>query len=435
MQITLPIIELRDYQKEIYEAIVNGGKRRAICVWARRSGKDITLLNIITALAIKDVGTYAYFLPTYTQAKKVIWTSISNDGRSMLDMAIPKELVKKKNEADMSVTLVNGSVIQFLGAESVDRIVGTNYKFVVFSEAALMTDKPWNLIRPILTANKGGAVFISTPRSKNWFHTLWEMAKQDDEWITSLKTCYDTGSATQEDIERERREGMPESLIQQEYFVDFNVANEGSFFGQEIQRMREDGRISDFPIDLSIPVETAWDLGVSDATSIVFYQKVGEWIYVIDHFESNGQSLKDYIRMIQDKGYIYSKHHLPHDGKQRELTTGITRMDFFYEMGVHNVDIVPMRSVMYGIECVHRLLPRCKIHSRCKQLIKCLELYHKEYDDKNDVYKDIPVHDFSSHSVDSFRYAAVSIRSEINAKLGSIMQQPRVSPYNPIWND
>ena len=434
--VTLPVIKLRPYQQEIYQKVVNEGCKRVICVWSRRAGKDILLLNIIAALAIKEKGTYAYFLPTYTQAKKVIWKSISNDGRSMLDMALPKELISKKNDSDMSVTLINGSIIQFLGAESVDRIVGTNYKFVVFSEAALMDERPWSLIRPILMANKGGAAFISTPRSRNWFYDMWIRAREDANWVTSLKTCYDTGVATEEDIEKERKEGMPESLIKQEYFCDFTAANEGSYYGQEIQKMREDGRISDFPIDDAIPVSTTFDLGISDATAIVFYQQIGDWVYVIDYYESNGQSLKDYARVLKEKGYMYGTHHLPHDAKQRDLSTGISRLEFFREMGITNVETIPVKPITYGIECVHRLFPKCKIHStNCQKLIKCLEMYRKEYDEKNNVFKDKPVHDFASHGCDSFRYLGEVIREETNAKLGSIMQIPMQGTYNPFkWS-
>ena len=133
---------------------------------------------------------------------------------------------------------------------------------------------------------------------------------------------------------------------------------------------------------------------------------------------------------------MYDKHHLPHDAKQRDLSTGISRLEFFREMGITNVETIPVKPITYGIECVHRLFPKCKIHStNCQKLIKCLEMYRKEYDEKNNVFKDKPVHDFASHGCDSFRYLGEVIREETNAKLGSIMQIPMQGTYNPFkWS-
>lgn len=433
--IKLPVAELRDYQIEPYQKIVNEGCKRAILVFHRRAGKSVLMLSILTALALKERGNYAYMLPTFTQAKRVIWQSISNDGIKIIDMCIPRELIAKKNDSDMSITLVNGSVIQLYGAESVDRLVGGNYKALCFDEAALMSEQPWQLLRPVIKANNGTAIFISTPRSKNWFYDLWNMAKDNCEWYTSLKTYKDTGMLTDDDIESERMSGMPENLIAQEYMCDFNTANVGSYFGQEIEQMRRDGRITDFPIDDSIPVSTSWDLGISDSSAIVFYQRIGEWFYIIDEYESNGQSLKDYAKVLRDKGYFYDMHHLPHDAAHRDLSTGISRLEFMREMGINNVDIVPIKKINYGIECVHRILPRVKIHSKCQHLIKCMEMYHKEFDEKNNVFKDVPVHDWSSHMASAFRYFAEVARDQLNVERSNTMFEVRRETYNPMkWS-
>ena len=394
--IKLPVAELRDYQKGVYDFFVNNNGKRGVLVWSRRSGKDIVCLNIIAAMAIKEKGTYFYCNPTYTQCVKTIWKSISNDGTSMLDMAFPRALIAKKNDADMSVTLINGSIVTFLGSDNIDRIVGTNPKMIVYSEAALSDPRGWNLLRPVLANNKGAALFVSTPRGRNWFYDLYNLSKSNKDWYSSLLTCEQTGSATKEEVQKEIEEGMDPRLAQQEFYCSFDVGSVGSYYADEIAKMREDGRISDFPIDTAYPVYTACDLGYSDATSFIFYQHIGEWFYIIDEYESNGQSLKDYVKMLREKGYNYDRHYFPHDINQHELGTGYTRLQMLREIGI-NGDVVPLKSLNYGIECVHRLFPRVKIHSKCKSLIKSLEMYRKKFDERNNVFLDTPVHDAYSH--------------------------------------
>lgn len=432
--IKLPVAELRDYQKGVYDFFVNNNGKRGVLVWSRRSGKDIVCLNIIAAMAIKEKGTYFYCNPTYTQCVKTIWKSISNDGTSMLDMAFPRALIAKKNDADMSVTLINGSIVTFLGSDNIDRIVGTNPKMIVYSEAALSDPRGWNLLRPVLANNKGAALFVSTPRGRNWFYDLYNLSKSNKDWYSSLLTCEQTGSATKEEVQKEIEEGMDPRLAQQEFYCSFDVGSVGSYYADEIAKMREDGRISDFPIDTAYPVYTACDLGYSDATSFIFYQHIGDWYYVIDEYESNGQSLKDYVKMLKEKGYNYERHYFPHDINQHELGTGYTRLQMLREMGI-NGDVVPLKSLNYGIECVHRLLPRVKIHTKCKSLIKSLEMYRKKFDERNNVFLDTPVHDEYSHYADAFRYFAEVVRDQLNVERSITLFEVRKDPYNPMkWN-
>jgi len=111
--------------------------------------------------AIKKVGVYFYCLPTFRQAKLVIWDSITNDGRRFLDF-IPKELIASMNSQEMKIKLVNGSMIQLIGSDTYDTsLVGTNPRMIVFSEFALSDVRAYQYSRPILTANNGVAILLS----------------------------------------------------------------------------------------------------------------------------------------------------------------------------------------------------------------------------------------------------------------------------------
>lgn len=195
------------------------GIQRLILVGHRRLGKDKMVFANLPKKMMERVGTYFYFLPTYNQARKVIWNGADGEGFRFLDH-FPKEIVKKKNEADMILELTNGSILQLVGADNIDRIVGTNPIGVVFSEYSIMKPEVWDFISPILTENGGFAVFVYTPRGQNHGYKLMKMAEKNPKWhVEILKVSY-TNAVKEEDL-LEQKQGMSASLYNQEYECDF----------------------------------------------------------------------------------------------------------------------------------------------------------------------------------------------------------------------
>ena len=217
----------RNYQLNFLKAM-DGGCKRAILVWNRRSGKDKTCFNYTVKKAFERIGTYYYFLPTYSQAKKVIWDNIDNDGFRMLDH-IPSDLIKSTNATELKIELVNGSFIQLIGADEFKKAgVGTNPIGVVFSEYSVTDPEAWRYVAPILAANGGWAVFNFTPRGQNHAWTLLQQAKDNPNWFTEILTINETKVLTPEALEEERKMN-PIDIIEQEYFCKF-IEGAGSFF-------------------------------------------------------------------------------------------------------------------------------------------------------------------------------------------------------------
>jgi hypothetical protein len=208
---------------------MDSGIKRAVLVWHRRSGKDKTCWNYMIKEACSKVGTYFYLLPTYSQAKKVIWDNIDNDGFKMLDH-IPRELIKNKNATELKIELINGSVIQLIAADEFGKSgVGTNPIGVVFSEYSINRPEVWDFVRPILKVNGGWAIFNFTPRGMNHAHKQLAIARQQQDWYAEVLTIADTNILTEEDMLQERAEGMAEDLIEQEYYCKF-IEGAGAFF-------------------------------------------------------------------------------------------------------------------------------------------------------------------------------------------------------------
>jgi phage terminase large subunit len=375
----------------------------------RLRSRDITIFNLLIRASLKKVGVYFYVFPEYAQAKRVIWDSITNTGERFLDY-IPKGIIKSSNSQEMKIVLHNGSLIQLAGSNNIDALRGTNPQGIVFSEYAWQDPEAYKALRPILLANDGWAIFASTPFGNNAFYDLYRHASQSPDWFCEKLTVEDTKHISLEAIQKEREEGLiSEDMIEQEYYTSFNRGVEGAYYAKYVERMRLDGRIGDVPVSYGTQVHTAWDLGVRDSTSIVFFETVAGSIRIVDYYENSKHGLEHYVQVIKSKPYLYGKHIAPHDIAVREFTSGIARIDKARELGI-NFTIAPNLSIEDGIEAVRTMLNKTYIDQRkCERVIKALENYRQEWDSKNKVYKSRPLHDMWSHTADSLRYMAVSL--------------------------
>ena len=195
----------------------------------------------------------------------------------------------------------------------------------------------------------------------------------------------------------------------------------GTVFGKQIAQAEIDGRIGSVPYDASAGTYTAIDLGIGDSTAIWWFQMVGQEIHFIDHYESSGEELGHYISIIKNKPYNYTTHYLPHDAKQRELQTGLTRVEFFENNGIHNIEVLRPTNFQLGQDDIN-MIARPKFskvwidRDKCERGLKCLRAYHYEYDEKNKLLKDKPEHDWSSHSSSAFIYALIAAQESTEAQ-------------------
>jgi phage terminase large subunit len=309
----------------------------------------------------------------------------------------------------MKIEIVNGSMFQVIGTDNIDSIVGTNPIGCIFSEYSLQNPKAWDFVRPILSENGGWAVFNYTPRGKNHGYELYEMAKSNPSWFCEVLTVDDTHAITLEAINEERLSGMDEDLIQQEFYCSFNAAIQGSYYSKQLSLLEEMNRVTEVAYESNVPVHTFWDLGIGDAMSIWFVQFVGREVHIIDFYEAEGEGFPYYVKVLQEKGYIYGTHNAPHDIAVKELGTGVSRLETAEKLGI-KFKIVKNISIDDGINAVRTLLPRCWFDKeKTKQGWNALVNYHKEYDENRKQYKNTPYHDWSSHAADAFRYLAVGV--------------------------
>lgn len=400
----------RHYQTPLWGQL-EAGKKRVVAVWHRRAGKDSAALNWTAVQAFQRIGTYWHMLPTQRQARKVVWDGVDSQGRKVIDQVWPKELRKAENSVDMKIELINGSVWQCVGSDAYDSLVGSNPVGVVFSEYAIADPSAWDYIRPILAENGGWAIFIYTPRGGNHGKDLFDMACSHPDWYAELLTVDDTGSISSTAVDDERKAGMEENIIQQEFYCSFLGVVDGSYYGREMQNARAEGRITRVPWEPTLPVHTAWDLGMGDDNPIWFFQQVGLEVRIIDYYVNRGVGFDHYAKILGEKPYSYGEHLAPHDVKVRELgAQGLSRKASLAKLGI-KVRVLDKASVADGINAARVLLAKCWFdNEKCKVGIKALELYKRKYDEKRKVFSEGPDPDWASHPADAFRYLAMGIR-------------------------
>jgi hypothetical protein len=393
----------RPLQAELHNALDK--YRWGVVVCHRRFGKTVMAINHVLRAAIlcnKTNPRFAYLAPTYRQAKAVAWDYVKQFTEQIPGV--------RYHETELRCDLPNGARISLLGAENPDSLRGIYLDGCIMDEVADMPEPIFpEIIRPALSDRKGWCVFIGTPRGHNMFFDYYEKAANEDDWYTILYKASETGILDQEELDA-AKVMMTEDQYEQEFECSWVANVPGAIYGKEMQVALEEKRITTIPYDPAYPVQTYWDLGVGDSTAIWFTQQIGRQINVIDYYENRNEGLPHYIKYLGSLNYIYNDHIAPHDIEVRELGTGKSRRETAYDLGL-NFRVCPKLPIEDGIHAAQLLLQRCYFDAeKTKKGLEALRQYHRAYDEKKRNFRPSPVHDWSSHAADAFRYLAVGVR-------------------------
>lgn len=394
------------------KAFHNSGKRFSVLVMHRRAGKTVAAVNHLIRAAIQNPNTkYAYIAPTYKQAKNIAWDNVKEYAKVIEGV--------KFNESELRCDLPNGSRITLYGADNPDSLRGITLWGVIFDEYSQQPSNVWTeIISPTLSSTQGWAVWIGTPKGKNAFYRLYEDHLNDDDWFTALLPASLSGVLPEEELAIQRK-NMSEDEYAQEYECSWQASIKGAYYAKEIQEARNNNRITKVPYEVMLPVYTWWDLGVGDATSIIFIQNAGyEW-RIIDCYSATGEGFAHYAKVLKDKGYVYAKHFAPHDIAVRMLgENAMTRIEIARNLGIEfetkvdgnkETSVVPMLSIEDGINAVRmRFNTFFFDETKCATLIDALTHYRKEWNDSMGMFKEKPLHDWTSHYADAMRYFAIT---------------------------
>ena len=373
---------------------------------------------------MQRVGSYLISFPLFSQARKALWQGVNaRTGRTRIDDAFPPEIISKKDDKSMHLTLVNGSTIQLVGSDQPDNLVGSGVVGLVMSEAALSNPAAFSFLAPMLVETGGFSYHISTPRGKNHFYRLLEASRNDPEAFVAELSAEDTGVFTKEQLSKARHGliqehgvAMGNALYEQEYLCSFSSARIGGVWTAELAKLKKDGRYGPCSYDPRYPVDTSWDLGVADDTVICWWQNVGSETRLIDVYKSNANGLEHYVKVLADKGYLYGDHWGPHDIANREWGTGTSRLEQAARLGLHfkRVPNTPKNDQLsLGSQLINRMIinntPDLDSgESICGYALECFEEYSFQYDETRKVSSTKPEHNWASHCCDSMMTYAVA---------------------------
>jgi len=294
--------------------IVQSNKRFRVAVCGRRFGKTYVSIREIARFARQPDKKVFYIAPSYRMAKQIVWDKLKY---RLMDL----NWVKRTNESDLSIELVNGSKIYLRGADNYDSLRGVGLDFVVFDEFAMIDEKAWTeVIRPTLSDTGGSALFISTPMGQgNWAYDLYQKQWEDpNNWQSFQYTSLDGGRIPEEEIEQARRD-LDARTFRQEYEASFETYAGRIYYAFD----RANNVIDAAPTQDELQViYIGMDFNI-DPMSAVIAIKRGEDLCVIDEIRMYSSNTQETVEEIQAR-YPRSKIWVYPDpaSKQRKTSAG-----------------------------------------------------------------------------------------------------------------
>lgn len=379
--------------------------QRFACIVAhRRAGKTFACVQdlIRSAMSYTRKGPpcrFGYIAPTRDQAKDIAWQYLQD-----YSAAIPGV---KFNQADLSITYPNGSMVRLYSGDSYDRMRGLFFDGVVIDEPADIDPSAWPyVIMPCLSDYQGWATFIGTCKGKNAFYRTFHNALKSSDWLTLDLKASETGIIPESEL-KILRENMTPEAYRQEYENDWTIGIPGAVYAADVEKARQEGRVCRMPVDGNALVHTAWDLGSPLNTVVWYFQIIGKYIRLLACDRNYDETIVERVSRMKARGWNYGNHYLPHDAAQTDRT-GRTLAGELHQAGLNSTVIVPkVTDIWHGINHAKQMFPTFEFREPdCDAGLEALEAYHTRQLNDGVTFRDEPEHDWSSHTADALRVLA-----------------------------
>lgn len=397
-------------------------KRFIVMVIHRRGGKTTASLNHLNRDALRHKGhRYAYVAPLRNQAKRIAWGMLKKITANIPGISY--------NESELTVSYPNGSEVSVFGADNPDALRGIGLNGVVLDEYAQMSPIVFSeIITKCVADTLGYVIIIGTPKGKGHFFRVYEAARLNPGMWAAVfldvdqslkqeqgKTIENLRNALKDDRELVKQGLMTQEEFDQEWYLSWEAALKGAVYAKQIAEARKVGRIGKVPYDEKLPVFTVWDLGIGDAMAIGFFQKpTPRETRIIDYYENTGFGYPHYAKILKNKPYVYGMHYFPFDIRNKEQSTGLTRLATMEKLfGRDRVDVVPKLSEEDGIDLGRAMWRRLFVDDSVDAegqgaglFLDIIGSHIYEYDETRGTFRSKTRHDFASHCGAMFRYAA-----------------------------
>ncbi len=331
---------------------------------------------------------------------------------------VQQHTIKARNGSNFIFQGLKNNVTQIKSMEGIN--------IVWCEEAEAITEASWDLLIPTIR-EPGSEIWVSFNPSQETDATYQRFISPHSDQLEETGVNEDENSYTAKvswrdnpwfPLELNQEMVTLKALDHNKYLHvwegECKTAIEGAIYGEQLKAAKD--RITSIPIESSVPVNTFWDLGRNDTTAIWFHQRVGLENRFVDFYESRLVGLDHYARILKDKGYLYGEHYLPHDVEVSELSTNRTRKKTLEDLGIKPIEVVPrIKSINEGIEQTRQAFASCWFDKdRCADGLKALKNYQYQYDEKYQVFRQTPLHNWASNGSDAFRQYGQGYNTESN---------------------
>lgn len=392
---------LRAYQRDAVSAIVNGKYKHLLLIAPRRSGKSVEVFYLVNALINKYwIDTQmpvnaTIFAPQAKQCRAIYVDNILADGKKLLEISNGNFV-----ESRLSLEYSFGSKIKLSGSDMIDSQMGAGNKIVVLDEYALSKPEAFQRLYPMVQATNGHMIVCSTPRGRNHLYDLYELVKDDPQWLVIHTDVFKLELMTHEQY---ANLPMHINYKRQEFMCSWDSPFDNAIYLEPL--------VDTINVDEYLATYLAIDLGLRDATAIIIAQLDGKRIKIIHSFENNNTSLETVADVIlawlQDNNLTLDKMFVPHDTNQRDYITGKSRYDYLQGCGLP-VELVTKCGVMDGIEMARKQWHNITFNTGTLA-IERVKAYITDVNTKK------PKHDDASHMADALRYLIVGLDDVINS--------------------
>jgi len=352
------------------QTVSNDPNRFRVVVGGRRLGKSYLSINELAKFARKPNQKCLYVAPTYRQARTVIWDDLKT-------LLYAVNWIKKVNESDLSILLVNGSKITIRSSDNKDALRGGKYNFIVLDECADMDpDTFFTCLRPTLSDMKGHCMFIGSPKGRNWFYDLYVQAGATKDWSAHQFTTIEGGQVDAEEIEAAKRD-MDERQFQQEYlatFVDYAGVIYYSFTEDNVQPFNKNKLTARDPIYVGI------DMNINPMSAVIGYINKNGVLHIIDELEIYSSNTNELVQEIKTRYPHRLINAFPDASGQAQKTSaaGVTdhiilqNAGFKVRVGNTNPPVVDRINSVNSLLCNNLGERKLLIDPSCKRLRECL---------------------------------------------------------------
>jgi phage terminase large subunit len=353
------------------QTIVSQDERRfRVLVTGRRFGKTTLAIREVCYVA-RTPGRVCWIVcPSYRQAKQISWIKLK---QILQDL----RWVKKINEAELTITLKNGSRICLRGADNPDSLRGVGIDFLVMDECADIEESAWTtVLRPTLSDTKGRAMFIGTPKGMNWFYDLYQRGQnpEEQEWGSHQYTTVEGGWVDQEEIDQAKKD-LDLKTYRQEYEATWETYSGVIYYGFNMEH-----NVKNFEVpDEQTMFHIGMDFNLDPMSAVVSYLK-DDKLYIFDEIQIWSSNTDELVQEIHSRYKNKKLIAYPDPASRQRKTSAGGKTDLSILQNAGFVCKVPNRhmAVRDRVNSVNSKLCSASglrgimIHPKCRNLLNSI---------------------------------------------------------------